>query len=127
VALLGGDVVELSERDRPRNEPWSGLNTVELKNLKKCLSREVEFVVKGERARVVLEPGAPTPSPFWIRPTVMGSPLVLASSDLSHVKVTRTNPATGEKAEIVLDCTGSAPAPEVWLQNGDVIEIPEKP
>jgi len=62
-----------------------------------------------------------------LKPVVQNSPLVLASSDLSRVKVTRTDPVTGQKLEGVFDCTGTKPAPEVWLMDGDLIEIPERP
>jgi hypothetical protein len=52
---------------------------------------------------------------------------VLISSDLSRVKVTRTDPATGQKREWVVDCSkGDAAAPNLWLQDGDRIEVPEK-
>jgi hypothetical protein len=43
------------------------------------------------------------------------------------VKVTRIDPSSGKNIETVVNCTDAAPAPEVFLRNGDVIEIPEKP
>jgi hypothetical protein len=85
--------------------------------------------------------------------------LLLASSDLAHVKVIRHDPKTGEQHEWILDCSspprGNAPPPPpgsslsyqwyinastiqnsggnsslpasgFWLQNSDVIEVPEK-
>jgi hypothetical protein len=52
---------------------------------------------------------------------------LLSSSDLSRVKVTRHDPATGKAREWILDCRDSVPAPAFWLHDGDVIEVPEKP
>jgi hypothetical protein len=43
------------------------------------------------------------------------------------VKVTRRDPATGETQEWVLDCSDPNNAPDLWLRDGDVIEVPEKP
>jgi hypothetical protein len=52
---------------------------------------------------------------------------LLASSDLSRVKVTRRDPASGQKRELLLDCSDGKPAPPFWLRDGDTIEVPEKP
>jgi len=32
---------------------------------------------------------------------------------------------TGKKQEWVLDCSDSKPAPDFWLRDGDVIEVPD--
>ena len=68
-------------------------------------------------------------TPFWLRPVLFDSKLVLASSDLSRVKVTRRDPKTGKNREWVVDCRGSFPestTPDLWLRDGDVIEVPDK-
>ena len=81
--------------------------------------------------------------------------LLKTSSDLSRVKVTRHNPAIGKECEWVLNCAPSPQAtpidvssdfsqrlratmehsrndgqfgivPDLWLRDGDVIEVPEK-
>ena len=54
------------------------------------------------------------------------SNLPLSSSDLSRVKVTRNDLKTGKKREWILDCSDSKPAPDFWLRDGDVIEVPDK-
>ncbi len=46
--LRWGDVVEIPEAEHPLNEKWPGFSTTELANLKKCLTRQVEIVVKGQ-------------------------------------------------------------------------------
>ena len=68
---------------------------------------------------------------------------LLSSSDLSRVKVTRVDPATGKKREWILDCSHMSKksnlpffpgqsdnphynAPDLRLCDGDVIEVPEK-
>jgi hypothetical protein len=56
-----------------------------------------------------------------------GSNLLLASSDLTRIKVTRHDLPTGLPHEWVVDCSDAKPAPDLWLRDGDVIEVPEKP
>jgi ankyrin repeat protein len=63
---------------------------------------------------------------FMLTAALRGSGLLRASSDLTRVKVTRRDPKTGKKLEWVLDCSGNN-APDLWLRDGDVIEVPEKP
>jgi cytohesin len=153
VRLHWGDVVEVPEADHPLNERWGGFSSAELANLKKCLTRKVEIVVKGQTTTITLAPkitglegeeGATAVSsgpiffprleptiysltPFWLRPVLLQSKLVLISSDLAHVKVTRRDPATGQTHDWIVDCSkGGDSAPNLWLQDGDRIEVPEK-
>ena len=62
-----------------------------------------------------------------IKPALNESKLLLASSDLARIKLIRTDPTTGQKRELIVDCSNNAPAPSVWLRDGDVIEVPDKP
>jgi len=144
VTVEWGDVLEVPEADHPLNERWFGFSTNEWLNLQKCLSRNVEVIVKGKPTKVTLAAEIPvnhsgvlsvqtfppstikTKVPFWIKPALRKTNLLLASSDLSHVKVTRIEPKTGKKREWVLDCSDSKPAPDFWLREGDVIEVPDK-
>jgi ankyrin repeat protein/N-acetylneuraminic acid mutarotase len=156
VRLRWGEVVEIPEADHPLNEGWRGWSAAELGNLKKCLTRKIEIVVKGQTTAITLAPkitgldgsqegGTPVrassgprygieyeptiyaETPYWLRPVLLESKLVLISSDLSRVKVTRRDPATGQKREWVVDCSKSGEsAPDFWLQDGDRIEVPEK-
>ncbi len=64
---------------------------------------------------------------FWIKPVLRNSNLLLASSDLSRVKVTRHDPVSAKAREWLLDCSDTKPTPAFWLRDGDVIEVPEKP
>jgi ankyrin repeat protein len=152
-ALAWGEVVEIPEREHTLNEAWPGFTTQEFLNIKKCLTRTVRIVVKGKTSQITLTPdftvmkgpriaeeeqGRVVMSqqekitdlhlqvPYWIRPVLLGSGLVLTSSDLSRVKVTRRDSATGQAREWLVDCSESKPAPDFWLRDGDVIEVPEK-
>jgi hypothetical protein len=136
LALAWGDVIDIPELDHPLNEKWPGFSRKELETLQKCLSRDVRFVIKGASTNITLSPGIrfqnfgldlDTKVPFWIKPVLLNSGLLLASSDLTRVKVSRTDPASGQKREWTLDCSESRPAPDLWLREGDVIEVPEKP
>ncbi len=157
--LTWGDVVEIPEADHPLNEKWGGFSAAQLANLKQCLTRKVDIVIKGQTTTITLaprimgleeghegktpvasgvpsQPGAlpgfqyqPTiyPStPFWLKPVLLQSKLVLVSSDLARVKVTRRDPATGQQREWEVDCSEASPAPDFWLKDGDRIEVPEK-
>jgi ankyrin repeat protein/N-acetylneuraminic acid mutarotase len=160
--LSWGDVVEIPEADHPLNEGWGGFSAAQLSNFKKCLTRQVEIVIKGQATRLTLAPqisglpekqeatnappsvastfeerlkaisarNAPGPlirlTPFWLKPVLLQSKLVLTSSDLRHVKVTRHDAAGGQDHEWVVDCSTASPAPDFWLRDGDKIEVPEK-
>ena len=94
-----------------------------------------------------------TSSSFMVRAVLDQSKLIRFSSDLSRVKVTHRDPKTGKKIEWVINCAPSPEAippgssfsqrlqtitersrndgqfgavPDLWLRDGDVIEVPEK-
>jgi ankyrin repeat protein/N-acetylneuraminic acid mutarotase len=142
--LEWGDVAEIPEADHPLNEQWPGFSRTELANLMKCLTRQVEIVINGQATNITLTPqinlegeeikaGGTLREPvivpgeaFWLKPVLLQSKLVLTSSDLRHVKVTRHHPASGQQREWVVDCSEAGPAPDFWLRDGDKIEVPEK-
>jgi hypothetical protein len=49
-----------------------------------------------------------------------------ASSDVRSVTVKRTDPITKEKLELLFNLDKVDPQTDLWLRDGDVIEIPEK-
>jgi cytohesin len=139
VPLQWGDIVEIPVADHVLNEPWKGFSTTNLQTFLKCLSRKVDIVVKGKTNSVTLRPEVfftsgnqptlaqiNTRSPYWIKPVLLNSKLLLASSDLSRIKITRMATANGEKQDYTLDCSESKPAPDFWLRDGDLIEVPDK-
>jgi cytohesin len=130
VPLAWGDIVEIPVADHVLNSGWQGWEQVSLETLQKCLGRKVDIVVKGKVTTKNLGPWINTKpiigASFWFKPVLLSSGLLLASSDLSRIKVTRTDPVKGEKREYILDCSESQPAPNFWLRDGDVIEVPDK-
>jgi len=153
VPLAWGDVVEIPETDHALKEAWPGFTNHELENLRKCLTRHITIIVKGQTNTLTLAPkielagtsarmpdgalvtpGSTTitsATPFWLGPVLLQSQLVLTSSDLSGVQVTRRDPATGKTRTCTVDCSGISQNQfsdsDLWLCDGDVIEIPEKP
>jgi ankyrin repeat protein len=139
VRLEWGDVVEIPEADHPLNEKWPGFSRTELANLQKCLTRQVQIVISGQVTNITVAPkisgldATPPNEPiidartsFWLKPVLLQSKLVLTSSDLSRVKVTRRDPTTGQEHRWVVDCSETSPATDLWLRDGDKIEVPEK-
>ena len=142
VPVNWGEVIQLPELDHSLNESWTGFSRKQLETLKKCLTRSVQISVKGEVKPLELgldiNFGLPDTdptsvqiqitkaAPFWLKAVLQTSKLVLASSDLSRVKVTRRIPATGQTQEWLIDCSPNSQAPDLWLKDGDLIEIPEK-
>ena len=151
VPLQFGDVVEIPEADHVLDRAWPGLTTNALFTLKSCLTRHLSITVKGQTTNLIVAPqmekltpgslgyiptfspsGMPEPvigvrrnEPMMLQPVLENSGLMRASSDRSRVKVTRREPASGRSREWVIDCSGDY-GPDLWLRDGDVIEVPEK-
>ncbi len=147
VWLQWGDVVEIPEADHPVSERWAGFAEPELNTLIKCVSRTITISINNtnvafQLAPVFVVPQRGTPMDFYgeflspveagrrlvsfmVRSVLDQSKLIRFSSDLSRVKVTRRDAATGKTQSWVLDCSGGN-LPDLWLRDGDVIEVPEK-
>jgi hypothetical protein len=149
VILRWGDVVEIPEADHPVAEQWKGLTDPDRAALIKCVSRTItvsinatntplnlapKYVVHPENFGPMSDPEVMalpygqarlTTASFMLRSVLDQSKLIRFSSDLTRVKVTRRDAATGQTRDWVLDCSGSN-APDFWLRDGDVIEVPEK-
>src|SRR6185503_20408662 len=74
---------------------------------------------------------------FRLNQVIYGSGLLRTSSDLTKVHVTRTDSATKKKQEWTIDLTklrseekgpvhNIGQGQDLWLRDGDVIEIPDK-
>jgi len=138
IPLQWGDVVEIPETDHPVEQRWPGLADSDTDAMSKCLARQVTIKIKGESTTVKLAPEF-TPAnnnpgdvmrtlvhaSFMLRSVLDNSKLIRVSSDLAHVKVTRRNSITGKTEELTVDCT-SPGGVNLWLCDGDVIEVPEK-
>jgi hypothetical protein len=105
----------------------------------KCLQRQVEIVVKGERKTWELQlPGMRrSQGGSWdlgggerygwdLLTTIERSGSLRTSSDRSAVMVTRLDPVTGMLQEWRVDCTPGSKTADLWLRSGDVIEVPDK-
>ena len=138
VWLHWGDQIEIPEADHPLDQRWSYFPAEVFTNLQKCITRTVRLTVKGQTTDLPLQmplpdnrSGAPgliagSAPRFCLLPALDNSGLLRTSSDLSRVKVTRHNATTGENWERTFDCS-AAPYPDLWLRDGDVIEVPDKP
>jgi ankyrin repeat protein len=134
IPLRWGDIVEVPALDHRLNEPWGGLSAGVRSFLQKCLERHVEVRVKGEPHKITLRPKlwnemfpAGVLSTFRLRNVVYVSSLLLASSDVTHLKVLRKDPASGRVQEMMFNLQEQTnPDHDLWLRDGDVIEVPEK-
>jgi len=72
------------------------------------------------------EPSIVVHTTFWLKPVLLQSKLVLTSSDLRHVKVTRHDTTSGQEHVWVVDCSQASPSPDLWLHDGDKVEVPER-
>jgi len=137
VWLNWGDVVEIPETDHPVEEQWPGLSDSDTAPMIKCLARQVTITIKGESTTFKLAPQfTPARYPtdqmrtlvhtsFMLRSVLDNSKLIRVSSDLSRVKVTRVDPDTKKTVQWTVDCTNPSQA-DLWLRDGDVIDVPEK-
>ncbi len=130
--LQFGDIVDLPEREHVLAEQPIGLTDGQTSDLRKCLARKVSFSVKGQKSEVTLMglQGDTYLSQALKLPEVQS--ILRSSSDLSRVRVNRTDPEISKARDYTLDETpfvyGQKPlADDLWLREGDVIEVPEKP
>jgi ankyrin repeat protein len=72
------------------------------------------------------EPSIVAHATFWLKPVLLQSKLVLTSSDLRRVKVTRRDTTSGQEHVWVVDCSQPNSSPDLWLRDGDKIEVPER-
>jgi hypothetical protein len=122
--------------------------------LKNCLHRKIRFIAGGTNVTISLFPdlrdtrsgGPTTRTPFFrLSSTVLRHnrfrSLLRSSSDLSRVTMTRLDPQTKETRKMTFNLSAVAlpdmsysgnppPIPwahDLWLRDGDVIEVPDKP
>jgi ankyrin repeat protein len=122
--LKFGDVVEIPEREHTLAEPAVELTENQRTQLSHCLRGKVTFVVRGQKAELELDGTANTCRLQLALGRVQN--LLRSSSDLSHIKIKRTDPVTGKTTEFIADSKLDQQG-NVWLRDGDVIEVPDKP
>jgi ankyrin repeat protein len=146
VPLEFGDVVEIPEREHALGDRPIGLTDYQRDAIINGLKGSVRLEVRGGKVELPVYPADSSADSSLIgyvlnRPEAQS--ILLSSSDLSRVKVTRHDPVTGKKHEWILDCSRmssqmNAPlrmaqmidpyynVPALRLRDGDVIEVPEK-
>jgi ankyrin repeat protein len=122
-----GDVVEIPVRDHALSESPSALSVPEAAGILGCLQRKVRLTVRGQSRELELRPTAAESLLAAALAKSEAKSQLLSSSDLTRVKVTRKDPATGQGKEFIVDVSKSVPqTADLWLRDGDVIEVPEK-
>jgi hypothetical protein len=148
--LEWGDQVEIPERVHPL-VGWGGLPENEAKVLRECVQRKVRVSVSGTNLTINLAPSVrsalgPSTYPYGYDFAFLAMVLrnaegvnrhLRSSSDLTRVAVHRIEPDNNLPGKMTFDTTdviipnlasGKVPlAHTLWLRDGDVIEIPEKP
>lgn len=66
------------------------------------------------------------PTSFWLGQVLRMSRLALNTSDLTRIKVLRAGGPNGETKELVLDLKETSYPNDLWLEDGDVVTIPDK-
>jgi hypothetical protein len=124
IGLEFGDMIEIPERERTLNETADGQIQAYTAAMDDCIRKRVQLIV-GEQSKDLDLMG-------WAYLTdamqsAVARSLLRTSSDLSRVKVTRNDPQTGQKVGFVVDVAANpSPTQDLWLRDGDVIEVPEK-
>jgi hypothetical protein len=127
VPLEFGDMVEIPQRDHSLGEAAVRLTGGQVDSIVNYLNWDVQLIVRDQKAELPLEPFGDASTIGAVLRQTAAQQLILSSSDLSRVKVSRNDPKTGEKHEWILDCGNPSLSPDLWLRDGDVIELPEKP
>ena len=181
VPLEWGDVIQIPQSDHLLNQSSPPLDPAYREALIKCLRRQVQIIVKGQTTKLTLTPnipeqgsfnpgnmlmmetvapGQPSAAPvqkylstFSLNDVVHQANVLLLSSDLSRVKVTRHGtdlffnlepPASAHETAVPGPggMPGRRPIPgrpgsfrtystlpasaDLWLRDGDLIAIPER-
>ena len=143
--LEWGDLIEVPELEHKLTDRWNAPPTEFIRAVTNCLPRSFTITVKGKPTKatwypsVVIGvvnsasgvPGGQIPVAFKgmnfrLFQVVQDSGLLLTSSDTSRVKVKRTDPDTGEVREWTYNVEKDAGPNDLWLRDGDEIEVPEK-
>lgn len=144
VRVEWGDAVEIPVLDHGVSEVWQGLSETQARGFYDCLKREVAISIKSvkgepvpvtlvpfleftERKPMELNPPNKHIAAYRLKQVLDLSGLLRVSSDMSRVTVKRNQPESKEQVAYVLDLTNLYdPSNDLWLRNGDVIEVPEK-
>ncbi len=145
VTLEFGDTVEIPERNHSLGDPSGGLTGSQHDTMVNYLSGNAQLIVRDQKVELPLYPVSTMSTLLVVLNQSEARKLLLSSSDLTRVKVSRHDPKTGKKREWILDASNprspsnrfpglaqpmgdnnQPPSTDFRLRDGDVIEVPEK-
>lgn len=127
-ALKWGDLVELPERDHPLDAAYEGAPKGLVNLWTNCLTRTVEFRIRGETQSVKLSLAAKknqSQDPFSLEGALRQPSLLRTTSDLRNLRIERRGPTGVQTWRI--DGSDAEVTASFWLRDGDRIEVPDLP
>ena len=121
-------MVEIPEREHSLGDARVTLTENQAETILNHLEGHAQLAVHGQKVELPLDPFGTDAALYNVVHQSEAQKVILSSSDLSRVKVSRQDANTGEKHEWVLDCSHPPQdsKDDLRLRDGDVIEIPEK-
>jgi ankyrin repeat protein len=126
--LKWGDLVELPERDHPLYVADEGAPKGLVNLWTNCLTRTVEFRIRGETRSVKLSLAAKmyeSQDPFSLNGALRQPSLLRTTSDLRNLRIERRGPTGVQTWNI--DGSDAEITASFWLRDGDRIEVPDLP
>jgi ankyrin repeat protein len=124
--LKWGDLVELPERDHPLDAAYEGAPKGLVNLWTNCLTRTVEFRIRGETRSVKLSLEADRwvfQDPFSLNGALRQPSLLRTTSDLRNLRIERRGPTGVQTWNI--DGSDAEITASFWLRDGDRIEVPD--
>ena len=124
--LKWGDLVELPERDHPLDAAYEGAPKGLVNLWTNCLTRTVEFRIRGETRSVKLSLKADQRTyqdPFSLNGALRQPSLLRTTSDLRNLRIERRGPTGVQTWNI--DGSDAEITASFWLRDGDRIEVPD--
>jgi ankyrin repeat protein len=129
--LKWGDMVEIPERDHPIDAVFEGAPKGLVNLWTNCLTRTVEFRIRGETRSVKLSLKADRRvfdesfRPFSLNSALRQPSLLRTTSDLRNLRIERRGPTGVQTWNI--DGSDAEITASFWLRDGDRIEVPDLP
>ena len=129
--LKWGDLVEIPERDHPIDAVFEGAPKGLVNLWTNCLTRTVEFRIRGETRSVKLSLEADwrrfdeSFRSFSLHSALRQPSLLRTTSDLRNLRIERRGPAGVQTWNI--DGSDAEITASFWLRDGDRVEVPDLP
>ena len=118
LALEWGDVILIPEGPHVVGEEWKGLDAADQEKVLEKIRRKVTVTIGGRPTELLLERG-----PFGLRSLLETEAKLLTSSDPERIRVHRSSPDGALTIPVNLTTMGDEP--DVWLQDGDQVVVPD--